>query len=147
MGKKTKKIKPVEKNIQKPCDNCNPKKHLKFNFTFMKENGSPAQQDGIKLVNRLKEISSDIYEIMLYQYQGNKKSFIENIPIALLNKQIPTGFRDLYPPQTNEQFAVFRIYPAGVPSGSANPRVIGMIKNTIFYIFFIDWKGNLYKHN
>ena len=147
MVKQTKKIKPIEKNSQKPCDNCNPKKHLKFNFTFMKENGNPAQQDGIKLINRFKEISSEIYEIMLYKYQGNKQSFIENIPLTTIKKQIPEEFRELYPYQTNEHYSVFRIYPAGVPPGSANPRVIGMIKNTIFYIFFIDWKGDLYKHN
>lgn len=37
-----------------------------------------------------------------------------------------------------------RIYPNNNP---INARVIGVMINKIFYIFFIDIGGNLYKHD
>ena len=79
---------------------------------------------------------------------GKAKDFIEEIPVKKLKLRgsIPQGFRDIHPAETNEKYAIFRLYPAGTPNGTANPRVIGMIKNTIFYIFILDWKGDSYKH-
>ena len=143
--KSAKKLQSIN-GIGQFCSNCNPKKHLKFNFTFTKENGEPANSDSYSFYKKLKFLSEDQYSIMKYKFQGNKTNFIEQIPINMINKQIPNEFRELYPAQTNEKYDVFRIYSAGTPPGTANPRIIGMIKNTIFYIFFIDWKGNLYSH-
>ncbi len=132
----------------KICNYCNPQKFLKFNFTFAKENGNPSSKDAIKLLERLQFLSSKMYAVMIIEYQGDKKNFIEEIPIKKLNLKggIPREFRDIHPAETNEKYAIFRLYPAGSPPGTANPRIIGMIKNTIFYIFYIDWKGTLYKH-
>lgn len=39
-----------------------------------------------------------------------------------------------------------RFYPARKARGSANFRIIGMIKHNIFYVFFLDWKEILYNH-
>lgn len=144
-----KKDKPkVRQPIGKICTSCNPKKFLKFNFSFLKEYGKSKQEDVIQLFERFQLLSSDMYSVMIYKYQGNKKSFIEDIPVNKLDikKEIPKDFRDIYPAETNEKYSIFRVYPSGKPSGTANPRVIGMIKNTIFYIFYIDWDGSLYKH-
>lgn len=55
-------------------------------------------------------------------------------------------FQRVFPSETNEKYAVMRVFPAGTPNGTANPRIIGMIRNTIFYIFFLDWEGTLYEH-
>ena len=122
------------------CNNCNPKKYLKFNFTFCKENGTPAKEDAYNLMKRLKFLSEELYTVMIYKYQGNKKKFIEDIStIKMKSVKIPDGFREDNPVKTNEKINIFRIYPAGTPNGTANPRVIGMIKNTIFYVFYIDW--------
>lgn len=147
MGSKKEKT-IVNSSPQKLCNLCNPQKYLKFNFTFTKENGVPSQKDVSQLLIRLKFLSSEMYRIMIFRYQGDKQSFIEDIPVKELNirKDIPNGFREIFPAMTNEKYSIFRLYPSGTPNGTANPRVIGMIKNTIFYIFYIDWKGELYKH-
>lgn len=143
----TKKIK-IKNNVKKECTLCNPQKYLKFNFSFATEYGEPTSNDICQFFEKLKFLSSEMYSIMIYKYSGNKSSFIEEISTKQLDikKQIPTGFRDIFPVETNEKYAIFRLYSAGKPSGSGNSRIIGMIKNTIFYIFYIDWKGTLYKH-
>ena len=136
------------KTSPKICTFCNPQKFLKFNFSFVKENGAPSPEDAIQLLDRLQFLSSEMYKVMIIKYQGNKRNFIEEIPVKDLKLKggIPQKFREIYPTETNEKYSIFRIYPAGTPSGTANPRIIGMIKNTIFYVFYIDWIGNLYKH-
>ena len=122
-------------------------KILKFNFTYCSQVGEQAKEDSYSVLNRLIFLSSDLYKMMLYKYQGNKKTFIEDISIDKININVPKKFRDENHVQTNEKIKIFRIYPAGRPNGSANPRVIGMIRNTIFYVFYIDWKGIMYNHN
>lgn len=139
------KLKDTKETI-KYCNNCNPKKHLKFNFSFCKQKSEPAQHDAKELIEKLCFLSSDTYNNMMIKYKGNKKVFIELISTDKLDITIPAEFRALYPTETNEKYGIFRIYSAGTPNGTANPRIIGMIKNTIFYIFFIDWKGNMYNH-
>lgn len=128
------------------CTRCNPKKFLKFNFSFVSEIGKASDQDAAKLLKRLIFLSSEEYQTMIFRYQGNKQAFIEKIPLNLIRNHIPNDFRKIYPPETNEKYDVFRVYPAGSPEGTANPRIIGMIKNTIFYIFYIDWNGKMYHH-
>ncbi len=129
------------------CTKCNPKKFLKFNFSFTREISIPAHKDVKGLLEKIKFLSGEEYLKMVFKYRGNKQNFIEKIPLNIIKKDIPQGFRETYPPETNEKYDVFRIYSAGTPNGTANPRVIGMIKNTIFYIFYIDWEGKLYPHN
>ncbi|MCI8346639.1 MAG: hypothetical protein HFJ12_01650 [Bacilli bacterium] len=139
----------ISKKPTKMCSLCNPQKYLKFNFSFFKENGKPASlNEFLQLFERIKFLSSKMYKIMVIEYQGDKKQFIEDIPVKEMKwrKDIPLDFREVHPAETNEKYSIFRLYPAGTPEGTANPRIIGMIKNTIFYIFYIDWKGNLYKH-
>lgn len=138
----------INSPIKKICTSCNPKKFLKFNFSFLKEYGQPRQEDILKLFERLQFLSSEMYNVMVFKYQGDKKNFIEDIPVNKIDikKEIPSEFRDSYPAKTNEKYSIFRVYPAGKPKSSANPRIIGMIKNTIFYIFYIDWDGDLYSH-
>lgn len=143
-SKSKNKIKSDEFKI---CNNCNPKRYLKFNFTYCKEEGTPAQNDPHKLIERMQFLSSEFYNILLYKFQGNKKTFIEEVSIDKIDVKIPDKFRTENPIQTNEKISIFRIYPAGKPDDTANPRVIGMIRNTIFYIFYIDWKGKMYNHN
>ena len=133
------------------CSHCNPKKFLKFNFSFAKDYGTPTNEDILHFFERIKKFSSKPYEILIYENQGNKKQFLEEIKCSEMKwkkgeKQIPTEFREFFPSETNEKFAIFRVYPAGKPNGTANPRIIGMIKHTIFYIFYFDWNGEIYEH-
>lgn len=148
MGNKTKDKSTIkiQENVTKYCNYCNPKQYLKFNFSFCKENGEPAKNDISKLFERIKFLSKERYRMMVINYQGDKKKFIEDIRTNKINLNIPNGFRQIYPTETNEKYSIFRVYPAGKPNGTANPRIIGMIKNTIFYVFYIDWKGDMYSH-
>lgn len=131
-------------NEVKICSNCNPKRYLKFNFSFISfEKGSFDSNDVSKLFGKMRALSSRPYASMIFDYQGDKKSFIENIPISQIRKQVPSEFRRIFPAETNEKYSVFRVYNAG---GPRNSRIIGMIKNTIFYVFFLDWDGKLYEH-
>ncbi len=145
-SKKTK-ILDEPKNIR-PCINCNPKKYLTFNFSYITyENPkTPLSEDVVNFFERMRSLSNDTFYNNMYKYQGNKANWFENININQIKKDIPTEFRKDFPTETNEKYSVLRIYPAGRPNGSANPRIIGMIKHNIFYVFFLDWKGELYKH-
>lgn len=126
---------------------CNPKKYLKFNFTFIaKVNGKPKEQDLVKIWERMVWLSQDTYVNMLYTYRTDKSKWFEIIDIQKLNIKVPNKFRDVFPSETSDKFAILRVYPAGIPNGSKNPRIIGMIKNTIFYVFYLDWDGTMYEH-
>lgn len=131
----------------KPCILCNPKKYLKFSFAFISyESSSPKEQDLIKMWERMRFLSRDTYMNLMFEYQTDKARWFENISIDKIKKEIPSKFREVFPSQTNEEYSVMRVYPAGTPNGTANPRIIGMIKHTVFYIFFLDWDGTLYNH-
>lgn len=131
----------------KPCVLCNPKKYLKFSFAFVSyESSEPKQQDLVKMWERMRFLSSDTYENMIFTYRSDKKRWFEPLEINQINKNIPSEFRKIFPSTTNEKYSVMRVYPSGVPNGTANPRIIGMIKHTVFYIFFLDWDGKLYSH-
>lgn len=130
-----------------PCTMCNPKKYLKFSFAFItKESSSPKTQDLAKLWERMRWLSRKPYMNLFYTYQSDKHLWFELLPIEKLRKDVPPSFRTLFPSETNEKYAVLRVYPAGTPNGAANPRIIGMLKHTVFYVFFLDWDGNFYDH-
>lgn len=132
----------------KYCNNCNPKKYLAFNFSYISHEkpNKPIKQDVIKLWERMRWMSSETIYDMVYSYGTDKSKWFESIPINQIKKSVPDKFREDFPTETNEKYSVMRVYPAGVPAGSANPRIIGMLKHNIFYVFFLDWKGELYNH-
>lgn len=142
-------IKILDSNSQvKYCNNCNPKKYLTFNFSYIsrEKNVKPLNQDIIKLWERIRWMSSETIYNMVHNYGTDKSKWFESIPINQIRRNIPDKFREDFPTETNEKYSVMRVYPSGVPKGSANPRIIGMLKHNIFYIFFLDWKGELYNH-
>ncbi len=145
----SKKVTIVESNGQiKYCNNCNPKKYLTFNFSYISHEKpkDPNSQDVIKLWERMRWMSSGTIFDMSHNYKTDKLRWFEQIPVNQIDKQIPVKFREDFPTETNEKYSVMRVYPAGTPPGSANPRIIGMLKHNIFYVFFLDWKGELYDH-
>ena len=144
--KKSKKLESVSQLQKLDCADCKLMKYMTFNFSFAKEIGQPAQNDLRGLLDKMSFLSQEQYTIMIYKYIVRKQQFIEKIDVKYINKSIPEGFKKLYFPEISSKFDIFRIYPAGVPKGTANPRVIGMIKKSIFYVFYIDWSGKLYEH-
>ena len=90
------------------------------------------------------ELSSSPYNVIMNR--GKKISF-EHSEIARLNikKEIPEAFKQRFDSKRyNNKWAIIRIYPNNNPIIA---RVIGVLINKIFYIFFIDIGGKLYKHD
>lgn len=140
---KNKKIK--DKAEVKVCTRCNPQMYLKFSFSFVTYEEKMVVQDYKEFHERMKFLSSKTWSEIRTESIKDKKKFIEMISVNDLGirKEIPKQFRNVFPPETNEKYAIFRIYPNNNPKVA---RVIGMIKNTIFYVFYIDGDGSLYKH-
>lgn len=134
------------KNIPQ-CIYCNPKKYLKFCFSFVNyDNNCSNEYDKVKLLERMRWLSQEPITEMIFKFGKDKDKWFEKIPFDSIKMKIPSEFRRNFPSETNEEYSVLRVYPAGSPNGTANPRIIGMIKHSVFYIFFLDWKGELYKH-
>ena len=133
--------------IEKKCTLCNPQKYLKFSFAYVGyESGSAKKEDIVKFWERMLWLSERRFDEMLFDYKTSKDKWFETLPLSAIKKDVPQKFRADFPYITNEKYYVLRVYPAGSPNGTANPRIIGMVRNTIFYIFFLDWDGKLYKH-
>ena len=140
------KIKDSASNII-PCTMCNPKRYIKFSFAYVSyESGTPKNQDIVKLWERMRWMSEEPYDDMVFKHGRNKDKWFEKLPISSIRKNIPEKFREEFYSETNEEYSVMRVFPAGTPNGTANPRIIGMIKHSVFYVFFLDWDGKLYNH-
>lgn len=131
----------------KPCSLCNPKKYIKFNFSFISyESKNVNNNDIIKFYERMRELSLETFDMMIFKFGRDKSKWFETLPLNTIRKDIPEKFKEIFPSNTYTMYYVMRVYPSGIPNGSANPRIIGMLKDTIFYIFYLDWDGKLYKH-
>lgn len=123
------------------------KKYLNFNFSFITHDPNIINnEDVVKLFERFKFLSSEPYAMMVFKNGRDKSKWFENLPIDSIPKEIPYKFKEIFPSDTYSQYSVMRIYPSGRPKGSANPRVIGMLKDATFYVFYLDWEGKLYNH-
>ncbi len=132
---------------KKLCVQCNPQKYLKFSLAYISyESGEAKNQDVSKLWQRMRWLSREPYQNMIYEHGKDKKLWFETLPLTEISKEVPKEFREIFPSITNEKYSVMRVYPSGTPNGTANPRIIGIIRNTIFYIFYLDWDGKLYNH-
>lgn len=138
----------IKKPQEKICSHCNPKTYLKFNFSFItQETGEPTDKDIKKFFEKMKMMSSEPYMTLVAKFLGRKNSFIEVVSYNELSwtsgkKEIPSEYLKYFPLETNEKLYIFR-----VSVESRRPaRIIGIIKNTIFYVLYLDWNGELYKH-
>lgn len=144
---KSKKIKIKDSaSISKQCVECNPIQYLKFCFSFAKDISKPKLNDEKCLYQRLRWLSQEKYYDMIMKVGKDKSKWFETIELNQIKKEIPSDFRKVFPSQTNEKYDVIRVYPFGTPEGSSNPRIIGMIKHSVFYVLYLDWNGKLYKH-
>lgn len=142
---KKEKIKIKKDTDFKICTECNPIAHLKFNFSFISYDKKMDSKDYMEMFERIKMLSSEPYPSLLVKYRGKKSQFMEIVPVndIGIRKEIPKEFRKIFLSETNQKFAIFRIYPNNEPKVA---RIIGMLKGTIFYIFYIDGDGSLYQH-
>ena len=133
-----KKVKSISTKLSKPCTNCFQPQYLKFNFSFINYEEDLEDKDKIQLYERIKHISSEPYLVVS---NWDKKIGFENVNIDISKKINPKFFDGNR--QFDEKYTIIRLYPNNNPTKG---RIIGKIINKIFYIFFIDAKGKLYKH-
>ena len=134
----SKKIKKNNNKITTVCNNCFQPQYIKFNFSFINYEENIEDRDNIQIYNRIKELSSEPYLIVS---SWDKKKGFENIKLDI-KKQIKPEFYGGHR-YFDGKYTIIRIYPNNNPTKG---RIIGKMINKIFYIFFVDVKGNLYEH-
>ena len=137
MGKQVKK----QSNISKPCMHCFSPTHLKFNFSFITYEEDFVDEYKLQFIKRIRELSSVTY---LEMASWDKKKGIEIEKIDIKKQISPLFFEgNSHRNFDNGKYAIFRLYKKDEPILA---RVIGCLINKVFYIFFIDIGGKLYKH-
>lgn len=112
--------------------------HIKFNFSFITYCDNFDNEHKIQFVNRLFDLSKESYLV------------VSNWPKEIGFETVPLNIKkEIHPSFINEnrkfdgKYTVIRLYTNNNPLPS---RIIGKMINKIFYIFFIDIKGELYDH-
>jgi len=120
------------------CTNCFKSNHIVFNFAYITYSDSFEKEEKTVLFDRIIELSSVNYlEMMRWdKYKGIEEERLK------IRKEIPTGFiNDIE--DFDGKYSIFRLYKK---NNSTPGRIIGKLVNKVFYIFYIDVKGNLYNH-
>ena len=133
-----KKIKKNDKPIIKLCSNCFQPQYIKFNFSFITYGEKIEDKEKVQIYNRIKELSSEPYLIVS---SWDKKRGFENVKVEI-KKQIKPEFFGGHR-YFDGNYTIIRLYPNNNPTPG---RIIGKMINKIFYIFYIDVKGELYNH-
>ena len=133
-------IKDKSKEKIKSCTNCFNPVYLKFNFTYITYDDYLDKEHINKLWQRMRELSKEKYTVI--SGRGKEVGF-ECIPVKI-SKKIPAEFSERFPTEAiTGKFNVMRLYTNNNPLPS---RIIGKLVRNVFYIFYIDIKGKLYKH-
>ena len=115
--------------------------HLKFNFSFITYEEDFVDEYKLQFIKRIRELSSVTY---LEMASWDKKKGIEIEKIDIKKQISPLFFEgNSHRNFDNGKYAIFRLYKKDEPILA---RVIGCLINKVFYIFFIDIGGKLYKH-
>lgn len=134
-------MKSVKKKnkIEKSYDNFNDLVYLKFNFSFITYDKDFNDIHKAKLINRIMELSSEPYLVIANR---NKNVGFEHVYVDI-KKKIDSRFFEYNIRKFDGKYTIIRLYPNNNPKPS---RIIGVLNNKIFYIFFIDINGELYQH-
>lgn len=130
-----------KKIIDRQCNYCFNPTHLKFNFSFISYEENFTDEYKLQFLKRIRELSQVPY---LEVASWNKKIGIEFEKIDI-KKDIDKKFYEGNSHRNfdDKKYAIFRLYTNNNP---VLGRVIGRLIKNVFYIFFIDIGGNLYKH-
>lgn len=131
----------IKKNpkIRKECTHCFNPTHLIFNFSFCN------YQDGFEgahkeqFVKRIFELSKEPYLVVA---NWPKERGFETVAVDI-SKHIDPKYYESENRTFDGKYTIIRLYTNNNPLPS---RIIGKLSNKIFYVFFIDIKGNLYSH-
>ena len=131
----------IKRNTQKVkigCTNCFKSNHIVFSFAYVTYDDNFDSDAKQTLIDRIQEVSSVNYlELMRW---GRYKGFEEER--LSISKEIPRGFINEIQ-DFDGKYSIMRLYKNNDPTKG---RIIGKIVNKVFYIFYIDVKGILYKH-
>lgn len=137
MSKKVK-SKPL---ISIACTHCFTPTHLKFNFSFINYEENFSDEYQLQFLKRIRKLSSAPYLEVL---SWDKKIGLEFEKVNIKKEILPSFFvGNTHRNFDNGKYAIFRLYTNDNPILA---RVIGCVIKNIFYIFFIDIGGKLYKH-
>lgn len=130
----------VKDKLVIPCTHCFEPVYIKFNFAYITYDKNFEDEYKLQFLKRMREMSSMTYNAA--SAWGRERFFeFEEIEIS---KEIPQGFRDRFSSKTyNNKFAIMRLYPNNNPILA---RIIGVMIKKVFYVFYIDIGGKLYKH-
>lgn len=131
-------IKRDSPKVKAVCTNCFKSNHIVFSFayvTYCENFDSHAKET---LVERIQEISSVNYlELMRWdKYKGFEEERVR------ISKAIPEKFNSEIK-EFDGKYSIMRLYKGNTPTPG---RIIGKLINKVFYIFYIDAKGDLYNH-
>lgn len=134
---KTKEKNKIKVNV---CTKCYDPIYLKFNFSYIVYDEGVNKNHIYKLWERMRELSREKYTVILNRPKEVGFEY-ESIEIS---KDIPCGFSERFPSDSAiKKFHIMRLYTNNNPLPS---RIIGKIIRNVFYIFYIDINGDLYKH-
>ena len=120
------------------CTKCFASKHIVFNFAYITYDKEFDDKARSTFYNRLLEVSTVPF-VTLMTWHKNKG--FEDVSIKV-NKEIPPQFeKDIQ--KVDGSYTIIRLYKNNYPTPG---RIIGKLVNKVFYIFYIDVKGDLYKH-
>lgn len=128
MAKANNKIKQ-KKGTVKFCNNCFSPKYIKFNLSYFKPDNDFKGHEA-QLLKRMISISSEDYVLLMNKPKEVSFEF-EKVDIG---RQIPEGFKNRFKDKDYSKFAIMRLYPNNNP---VMGRVIGVIINKVFYIFYV----------
>lgn len=136
------KVKQPQK-INKLCNNCFSPVNIKYNFSYIVYEDNFIEEYQLQFLKRIRELSSEPYNIIATRNKCIAFEFEDKDKLGI-NKEIPSEFNKRFPSKVyNNKFAIFRLYTNDNPILA---RIIGVMINKIFYVFFIDIGGNLYSH-
>lgn len=135
MGKIKKEKKKIATTI---CTNCFKSNHIVFSFAYVTYSDDFDNYAKQTLIERMQEVSSVNYlELMRWaKYKGLEEERLN------ISKEIPRGFVEEIQ-EFDGKYSIMRLYKNNEPTKG---RIIGKLVNKVFYIFYIDVKGILYKH-
>ena len=128
--------------ISKACTNCFDPVFIKFNFAYIVFQDNFNDSHKLAFLKRMFEMSDIAYNALVNRDKKISFEFIDR-NVLKINKKIPSEFINRFDEKRFNKWAIMRIYPNNNPIVA---RVIGVIINKIFYIFYIDIGGNLYNH-
>lgn len=131
------------KKLEKPCTECFKPQYFKFNLTYIDNISKIHNDHKIQLLNRMIELSSEPFTV-ISMYRKNIGFETEDIDILGLAKIVPTQFSERFSKiDYNNKVTIVRLYSNDNPILA---RIIGVLINKVFYVFFIDIGGKLYSH-